>query len=463
MPDRRHFLHSATLAMMGLNLPAEAHSRSLQDPWQDAVRITTRIVPPRFSDRRFVITAYGAQENTDASAAIAQAITACNAAGGGHVIVPPGCFLTGPVHLLSNVDLHLEKDAILSFLTDPARYLPLVPTRWEGVELMNYSPLIYAWQAENVAVTGRGTLDGGADETHWWPWKGHRHYGWRSGAPDQTNARDKLFAMGEANVPVSKRIFGEGACLRPGFFEPTWCRNVLIEGVTLLRSPFWQIHPVLCRNVIVRGLTISSPGPNTDGCDPESCHDVLIEDCTFSTGDDCIAIKSGRNGDGRRIATPCENIVIRRCLMKDGHGALTIGSEISGGVRNLFAEDCTLSSPHLDYGIRFKNNAMRGGHLEHFHFRRIAIGEVGQAAITIDFDYEEGERGPFTPELNDVSIEKLVCNRSRRALDLRGLSNAPARNIRISDCDFAHTGEADVIRHIEGLQRLHVRENGHPI
>lgn len=462
MTDRRRFLHCAALAFAGLPMAASAQNEQNEDPWQEALRIAARITAPRFADRRFDITAYGAHENTDASTAIAQAIAACNAAGGGHVIVPPGRFLTGPIHLQSNVDLHVEKDATLAFIPDPARYLPLVPTRWEGVELMNYSPLIYAWQAENIAVTGSGTLDGGADETHWWPWKGIRQYGWHSGAPDQSVARDKLFAMGQASEPVSKRIFGTGAFLRPGFFEPTRCRNVLIEGVTLLRSPFWQVHPVLCSNVIIRRLTVSSPGPNTDGCDPESCRDVLIEDCTFSTGDDCIAIKSGRNGDGRRIATPCENILIRRCRMKDGHGALTIGSEISGGVRNLFAEDCALSSPHLDYGIRFKNNAMRGGRLEHFHFRRIAIGEVARAAITIDFGYEEGGRGPFTPVLNDVTIEKLVCAHSHRALDLRGLPNAPARAIHLTDCDFTRTEEADILHHIEGLQMLRVRENGRP-
>ena len=219
--------------------------------------------------------------------------------------------------------------------------------------------------------------------------------------------------MGKAGVPVEKRIFGEGSYLRPGFFEPTRCRNVLIDGVTIRNAPFWNVHPVLCNNVTVSNLTIDSRGPNTDGCDPESCRDVLIDSCFFNTGDDCIAVKSGRNGDGRRVNVPSENIVIPGCRMKNGHGGVAIGSEITGGVRNVFAEDCHLDSPDLHHALRLKDNAMRGGVLEHIYFRRIVVGKVAHAVLMIDFNYEESAGGPFTPVVRDVRVEMVVSGKSR--------------------------------------------------
>jgi polygalacturonase len=169
----------------------------------------------------------------------------------------------------------------------------------------------------------------------------------------------------------------------------------------------WEIHPVLCRNVIVQNVKINSHGPNNDGCDPESCTDVLIKDCSFDTGDDCIAIKSGRNADGRRLKAPTENIIVQGCRMKDGHGGITVGSEISGGVRNLFAENCKLDSQNLDHALRVKNNAMRGGLLESLHFRNIEVGQVAHAVITIDFNYEEGAKGGFVPVVRDYTVDNL--------------------------------------------------------
>lgn len=182
--------------------------------------------------------------------------------------------------------------------------------------------------------------------------------------------------MAETGVPVTKRVFGAGHYLRPQFIQPYRCKNVLIEGVTIVNSPMWELHPVLCTNVIVRNVKINSHGPNNDGCDPESCTDVLIENCDFDTGDDCMAIKSGRNADGRRLKAPTQNIIVRDCQMKDGHGGITVGSEISGGVRNLFAENCKLDSQNLDHALRVKNNAMRGGLLENLHFRNITVAKL---------------------------------------------------------------------------------------
>jgi polygalacturonase len=330
------------------------------------------------------------------------------------------------------------------------------------VELMNYSPLVYAVDCENIAITGEGTLDGGATDAIWWPWKGKGEHGWQPGMPKQEEARNRLFDMGARGVPVKDRVFGEGSYLRPNFIQPYRCRNVLIEGVTLKRSPMWQVHPVLCTNVIVRGLTIDAAGPNTDGCDPESCRDVLIEDCHFNTGDDCIAIKSGRNNDGRRVNVASENIVIRNCRMKNGHGAVTIGSEISGGVRNVFAERCTMDSPNLVHALRIKNNAMRGGVLERLYFRDIAIGQVARSVLNIDDNYEEGPNGPFTPVVRDIAVDRVVSGRSAVAIDAQGYPNAPIDDMRLKDCDFANVAGDSIVKNVRGLVFDNVRINGKP-
>src|SRR5664280_1566804 len=309
--------------------------------WRQAGRILARVKSPRCPNSTFDITKYGAFNGgtTKCTDAIRKAIKACHAAGGGHVVVPAGTFLTGAIRLLSNVDLHLEKGATLAFSQDPNDYLPVVYTRWQGIELMNYSPFIYAFEQENVGVTGDGTLDGQADTSHWWPWKGSTSFGWQPGDPNQ-NADDVLSQeMADVRMPVEQRVFGAGHYLRPNFIQPYRCRNVVISGVTILRSPMWEIHPVLSHNVTVRGVKVNSHGPNNDGCDPECCRDVVIVGCTFDTGDDCIAIKAGKNADGRRVNMPSEDIVIRNCTFADGHGGVTIGSEMTGGVRNVFAEE----------------------------------------------------------------------------------------------------------------------------
>jgi polygalacturonase len=248
--------------------------------------------------------------------------------------------------------------------------------------------------------------------------------------------------------------------LRPQFIQPYRCQNVLIQGVTIKNSPMWEIHPVLCSNVTIEKVTISTHGPNNDGCDPESCKDVLIKDCYFDTGDDCIAIKSGRNADGRRLSVPTETIVIQGCRMKDGHGGITVGSEISGGVRNLFAENCRLDSENLDHGLRVKNNAMRGGLLENLYFRNIEIGQVAHAAITIDFNYEEGQKGRFTPVVRNFVVSNLTSGKSKHALDVQGFKDAPVYNLRLSECSFRKVAEPDIIENVRGLSFQNVRING---
>jgi polygalacturonase len=360
--------------------------------------------------------------------------------------------VTGPVHLADNVNLRLERSATLAFTRDTKAYLPAVFTRFEGTELMNYSPLIYAFEKQNVAVTGEGTLDGQADNEHWWPWKGSREFGWATGSPNYNAARQRLLAMAEEGIPVGRRLFGEGDYLRPSFIEPYRCSNVLIEGVTIVNSPMWEIHPVRCRNVIVRGVSISSLGPNNDGCNPESCRDVLIERTTFNTGDDCIAIKSGRNADGRRLNVPSENIIVRNCEMKDGHGGVTIGSEISGGARNIFAYDCRMDSPRLDRALRLKNNAMRGGLIEHIYMRNVTVGQVADSVLSIDFYYEEGDKGSFRPVARDIELRNVTSRKSPYALYLRGFPNAHIGEIRVIDCRFDGVEKGSVAEYVDGLR-----------
>jgi polygalacturonase len=430
--------------------------------WNELPGILKRIKPPVFPKRDFGITRFGAvgDGRTDCTEALRKAIAACNKAGGGRVVVPAGNFLTGPIHLRSNVNLHLAAGATIKFSQDHTKYLPLVFSRWEGMELMNYSPFIYAFEQKNIAITGSGTLDGQSNAEAWWPWNGRDRYGWKQGAPNQRKARTELVALIERNVPVAQRVFGEGHYLRPQFIQPYRCQNVLIEGVTIENSPMWEIHPVLCTNVTVQKVTIRSHGPNNDGCNPESCTDVLIKDCSFDTGDDCIAIKSGRNADGRRLNAPSQNIVIQGCRMKDGHGGITIGSEISGGVRNVFAENCHLDSPNLDHALRVKNNAMRGGLLENLYFRNIEVGQVAHAAITIDFNYEEGERGKYIPVVRNFVVNDLKSGKSKHAMDVQGFKNAPVRNLRLENCTFDNVAEPNILKNVEGLNLQNVRING---
>ncbi len=413
-----------------------------------------------FPARDFDLTKFGAvgDNSSDNTEAFAKAITACNSAGGGRVVVPKGEFVTGAIHLKSNVNFHVENGATVRFTRDTKKY-PTVLTRFEGMELMNYSPFIYAYEQENIAVSGAGTIDGNADAQHWWDWKNQTRAAKDPSAPP--NDRQKLFDMAERGVPVEERVFGEGHYLRPMFIQPYRCKNVLIEGVTLLNSPMWQVHPVLCRNVTVQHLTIrANGGPNTDGCDPESCDGVLIRDTFFNTGDDCIAIKSGRNADGRRLHIPCQNIVIQHCHMQDGHGGITLGSEISGGVHNVFAEDCELDSPHLDMAIRLKNNAARGGVLDNIHVRNIHVGQVAHAAVSVDFFYEEGESGGFKPEVRNLSVENLTTKKAKYALYLRGFEKAPIEDIKVVNCDFEGVEKNNVIEHVNNLSFHDVKING---
>jgi polygalacturonase len=465
MTNRRDFVKSLIAGSTGaLVLPQLASDRSpffatnpilltdgsAEDPWSEATKILARIKPPVFPQRDFKIIDHGAvaDGSRDSTDEIRRAIEVCHAAGGGRVVVSPGLFITGAIHLKSNVNLHLAEGATLKFATETAKYLPVVYTRFEGTECMNFSPFIYAFEQENIAVTGTGTLDGSASNENWWKWA--RRAADDADSPARPDIR-RLLEFGERGVPVAQRVFGTDHLLRPNFIQPYRCRNVMIEGITIRNSPMWEIHPVLSTNVTVRGVKISSHGPNNDGCNPESSRDVLIEDCVFDTGDDCIAIKSGRDNDGRRVAKASENIVIRNCTMKDGHGGVVFGSEVSGNVRNVFVENCHMDSPNLDRAFRFKSNARRGGIVENVFVRNIEIGRVAEAVLTIDFLYETGAVGPYRPVVRNVKLEKIKSAASPRVMWIVSFPGSVIEDVRFVDCVFRGVEATEVLQNVGSI------------
>ncbi|WP_207431551.1 glycoside hydrolase family 28 protein [Sabulibacter ruber] len=439
------------------------------DPWGYAQKVLKQIKAPTFPNRDFNVRTYGAEGNgtTDCSQALKQAIEACHKAGGGRVVVPAGKYLSGPIYLKSNVNLHLEKGATILFSTDPNQYLPMVHTRWEGIELMNYSPLIYAFEEKNIAVTGEGTLDGQASNEHWWPWVGSQHYGTKAGQPTQKSPgnRDRLFELADNYVPVAERKFGPGYYMRPQFVQPYRCENVLIQGVTIQNSPMWVLHPVLCTNVTIQGVTVESQGPNSDGCDPESCKNVLIKDCYFNTGDDCIAIKSGRNADGRRINVPSENIIIQGCTMINGHGGVVIGSEITGGTRNVFAENCKMNSPLLDRALRIKSNSARGGLVENVYLRNIEVGQIKQQVVRVNMFYDPSEpKGNNIPVVRNIEVRNMkVQNGGDVGVLLEGYEQSPVENLRLINVEINGVKQPYKFSNVENILFENVTINGEKV
>jgi polygalacturonase len=417
--------------------------------WAQLKTVLAEIKLPVFPAKDFSILNYGAKGDgtTDCTEAFKKAIEACNQAGGGRVVVPEGVFLTGAIHLKSNVNLYVSDNATIKFSTDPNKYLPVVFTRFESTECYNYSALIYAFGQENIAITGKGKLDGQADDTNWWNWKGSRD----PNAKTQTASVKALNKMGDDGVPVAQRVFGDGHYMRPNFIQLIKCKRVLIDGLSIVRSPMWEIDPVLSESVTVQNVKINSLGPNNDGCDPECCKNVLIKNCDFSTGDDCIAIKSGRNDDGRRINVPSENIVIQDCRMNDGHGGVVIGSEVSGSVRNVYAENCVMDSPNLDRALRIKTNSVRGGTIENIYMRNIKVGQVTEAVVLVSFKYQEGDAGKFTPVVKNVFVSNVTSEKSNYGLLFDAYERSPVTNVVIENCKFNGVKNGNLLNYTKDL------------
>ena len=544
---RRRFLHgtAAAGALLATSPLPLAAAPAAGDPWQRARQIAERCARPLvFPDRDFAITAFGATScalvpalsvwrstrrdamtpapgAVDCYPAIAAAIAAAAKAGGGRVLVPAGnWYCKGPVVLRSNVHVHLAANAQIYFSADPADYAKygdidcgpagrLVLSRWQGNDLLNYSPLVYAFNQTNVALTGAdwtSVLNGQAGVAvdagtgPWWDWVDRKDGRINAATVNPLNAPLEkvapwltpeqraliqgthprwngdpryLPALSEADVPVARRVFGIGHYLRPCMIELIGCTDVLLEGYRVVDAPFWQHHPVACRNLRISKVNMDSLGPNNDGFDPEACDTVLVERCSFNTGDDCIAIKSGKNLDTQY--GPTRNVVIQDSVMNSGHGGITLGSEMAGGIEHVYAQRIEFRNAHwatepLGSAIRLKANMNRGGFLRHLYVRDVTVpngvdarpragrATGGGAIVTIDCDYAAGDDAVRTrpPAVSDIHIANLRAGNAkmadgafscRQAVVILGPVAAsfngpagtaipPVSNVTLTDCDF---------------------------
>jgi hypothetical protein len=385
------------------------------------------LTAPEFPDAVFNIVEYGAKPEDKAAniTAFRKAVQACHDAGGGRVLVPVGKWLTGPIHLKSNVELHVAEGATILFSDDFDDYLPPVFVRYEGIECYNYSPLIYAYEQENVAVTGRGILDGNGQA--WWDYMRQRR-AW----PHHVKV---LYDWVLKEVPVEKRVTATSErhlFLRPSFIEFNSCRNVLIEDINMVSGPMWNIHPAYCENVIIRGVSVVNRGPHNDGVTPDSCKNVLIENVYLATADDTFCLKAGLNEDAWRVGKSTENVIIRNCYTKrcKASGGITIGSEMSGGVRNVFAHDCQFDD--LMIGVWIKSKRGRGGVVENIWVQDIEIGSIGRNAIWLSMFYPWSTLQPAGDRpgvFRNIFWKDIHVGQTNRSIDVVGLEELPMENV----------------------------------
>jgi polygalacturonase len=383
----------------------------------------------------------------DALPPLQATIDRCSRSGGGRVVVPAGSYpLHGPLRLRSHVDLHLSEGATLQFSAHPADFLPVVYTRWEGTELFNYSPFIYASGCTDIAITGTGTIDGNSEET-FAKWRVRQK-------KDQTLLR----MMGETSVPLERRVFGEGHWLRPSFIQFLNCTRVRLEGVRIIDSPFWIIHPVYSRHITIRSVQIDSNRLNNDGVDIDSSSHVLVENCQFRTGDDAISIKSGRDAEGRKIGRPSANIVVRNNRFMGAHNGITIGSEISGSVRNVVIENGEFQTArHLLY---IKSNLDRGGTVENIRVQGVVADEVTECLIRIDTNYSGYRGGGFPTEYRNIDIRDVRCRKAKRGIHVDRHPTTPFSNVRISDVTIKREETPSLVDAADGVVVTNVSING---
>lgn len=426
-----------------------------QDRAADRIYCQTR--RPRIPRRDFSATDFGAVGDgvTDNTAAIAATIAAASRRGGGRVVLPAdpatgtASYFTGPIHLQSRIELHVPAGVTVLFSTDPTDY-PLVYTRWQGIECYNYSPNVYAYGATDIAITGDGTLNGQASTSNWWAWKSLETPGW-----------NVLQAYANDDVPVAQRIMGAGYYLPPTMIEPYNCERVLLQGVTFVNSPFWHLHPTLSQDVIVEGATVGpTTGPNTDGIDPESCTRVVIDHCSISAGDDCMAIKAGRNADGRRVNVPCTDLVIQNTQCANGHGGVTIGSEMTGGVAHVYGRDLVLSSTGLLAGHRLKTNSVRGGYIEDSNIFRVSAPTIGGPALLIDYTYGEGDTGTYYPDVTDINLLYWNVGTATAAWDIIGYTEDHVGTVLLQDFTLTTMTGSNTLEFIDDLELVDVTIDG---
>ncbi len=405
-------------------------------------------VPDFGTCKTFSIVDFGAvlgdkQKN---SLAIAKAISAASEAGGGIVEITAGEWLTGQVHLKSNVNLHLNKGAVLLFDDDPKDYLPAVNTSWEGMECMNYSPLIYAWKCKNIAITGEGTIK--AKMNLWKVWGARPR-------PHMESLK-RLYNMSYQNVPTEERLMvNDTAHLRPHLIQFNRCENIRLEGFSIINSPFWTIHMYLSKNILLRKLNVYAHGHNNDGFDPEMSQNILVEDCQFDQGDDAIAIKSGRNQEGWRIQVPTKNLVIQNCTVKNGHQLIAIGSELSGGIENVYVHDCVVNDGAKMFHVVFiKTNERMGGYVNNIYIKNIKAGKMDLGILGIETDvlYQWKNLVPtyvrkLTP-IKNIYLENIKATNVKFESRILGQKEMPVENI------FMKNVAADTIR-----DKMQIHEN----
>lgn len=383
--------------------------------------------------KRLSITTFGAVpgDKEKTTQAIAKAIDEANRIGGGVVVIPQGEWLTGKVHLKSNVNLHLDKGALLLFSENPEDYLPAVHSSWEGLECYNYSPLIYAYQCKNIAITGQGEIKAKMDVWKIWSKRPSGHM----------NSLKRLYYMAYDNVPVADRLMvNDSAHFRPQFVQINRCENVLLDGFKITNSPFWTVHLYLSKNIVMRSLNIYAHGHNNDGLDPEMSQNVLVENCTFDQGDDAIAVKSGRAPEGWRTQTPSKNIVIRNCTMKNGHQLLAVGTEISGGVENVFVNNCHTSDSVKMFNVVFiKTNERMGGYVKNIYVNNVSGGkmEYGVLGIETDVLYQWKTLVPtierrLTP-VKDIYLNNVKASSAKFVSRILGDKELPVENVSLKN------------------------------
>ncbi|MGJ5640635.1 glycoside hydrolase family 28 protein [Formosa sp. S-31] len=412
--------------------------------------ILKRINEPEFQNRVFSVIDYGAIADgiTNAKPAFDQAIQECKQAGGGKVEVPKGnYFLEGPLHLESHLNLELQEGAVLKFSSNPESY-PLVLTSWEGTILYNYSPFIYAYQKENIAITGKGIIDGESSDTFatWHPLQ----------KEDQLRSRE----MNHNSIPFEERQFGKGHYLRPQLIQFFDCKTILIEDVSIEDSPFWCVHLLKCENAILRGVKYDAQNKNNDGIDLEYSRDILIENIRFNNNDDNVAIKAGRDHEGRAMQMPSENIVVRNCAFKGLH-ALVIGSEMSSGVRNVFVENCTYAG-YVKRGVYLKSNPDRGGEISDIFIKNVEFGEVLDCFMITSNYHNEGFGFPST--INNINLSNVKCEKANNyGIYLKGYNKKPIRNINLNRFKVKETGRNPFVDFAEEVMFKTVKLNGETI
>lgn len=422
--------------------------------------ILSQIAPPQIGPNQ--ITAVPDDEKLQ-TAALQSAIDELSQKGGGRLTLPAGIYHTGALRLRSGVELHLQSpDTLVKFTAEnPEENYPLSFVHWEASPCWNYSALLYACDAHDIAVTGPGTLDGGGDADHWWNWHHQVETSWSADKPDlQLADRKALRNMNQQGIPVAQRVFGPGHFLRPNFFQPIRCQRVMIQGVTLRNSPMWQLNPVLCQSVIVDGVTLSSHGANNDGCDPESCSGVWIKNCRFDTGDDCISLKSGRDRDGREANIPCVNVLIENNDFADGHGGVALGSEMSGGIHRVLACGNRFSSPNLTYALRLKTNAKRGGKVSEIMLCDSVMDNVHGAAVHGTMLYEDGRNGDDLPVFKDICIENITAHGGDYGIFLEAFPEVPITGLELRNITIDGVSQPMRSMNWQGAQVENVTING---